>query len=145
MPTRPAVRSGSPNSDASSSSLLLRGQCVRERDAFAGRIDDAQEELPVRLGVGCRRLADFHQHGILAFAQRDFEAMAVVADAVAPFLEVKGADAVDVYREIVIGGAAKLDLLRGGGKFGVGEGDGVVGVAEGLRVTEVYERLMPRA
>src|SRR5881398_350594 len=71
-------------------------------DALAGGVDGAEEELPVRLGIGRRRLADLDEDRVLAGPQADREAMAIVADAVAIFLEAEDALAVDVDGEVVV-------------------------------------------
>src|SRR5262249_50862516 len=122
---------------------LPRRQRAAERNALAGRIHDAQEELPVRLR-SARGLAHLDQDGVLAGVERDAETMPIQAHAVAPLLEGKNALAVDPDREVVVSGAAELDLARlRHGELGPGIGHRVVGVSEGLRGAQIDEREMP--
>src|SRR5207249_4401079 len=100
-----------------------------QRNPLARRIDDAQEELPVRLRVRSGGLADLDQHRILPFLQLNREAMPIVADAVAPFLEAERLDAVDPDDEVVVRRAAHLGGHRlGYAKLRIRKCDRVVGV-----------------
>src|SRR4051812_6827672 len=85
--------------------LFLHGQRTSESQSLARGIGDAQQELPVRLGVfrRPRGLAHLDQYRVLTGAEMHTEAMPVEPHAVAILLETEYSLAIDPHCQVVVG------------------------------------------